>query len=60
MGTLPCVSHREGFFCAGCAPSERPVQMYEGMSHPKEQVGIVRSACKTGPDWEIRWQERAR
>ncbi len=27
--------------------------MYEGASLPKEQVGIVRSACKTGPGLTI-------
>lgn len=42
-----------GFFCAACALSERPVQMYEGAALPKEQVGIVRNACKTGPGLTI-------
>lgn len=42
-----------GFFCAGCALSGRPVQMYEGASLPKEQVGIVRSACRMGPGLTI-------
>jgi hypothetical protein len=42
-----------GFFCAGCALSERPVQMYEGASLPKEQVGIVRNACQTGSGLSI-------
>lgn len=37
-----------GLLCVGCAMSAGPVQMYEGASLPKEQVGIVRSGCKTG------------
>src|SRR6476469_1696485 len=37
----------------GCALRASPVQMYEGASLPKEQVGIVRSACKTGPGLTI-------
>jgi hypothetical protein len=36
-----------GLFCVGCALIPEPVQMYEGASLPKEQVGIVRSACQT-------------
>jgi len=35
-------------FSGGCALMPGPVQMYEGASLPKEQVGIVRSACQTG------------
>lgn len=34
-----------GLFCVGCALKAAPVQMYEGASLPKEQVGIVRSGC---------------
>ena len=34
---------------AGRALRPSPVQMYEGPSLPKEQVGIVRGACQTGP-----------
>jgi len=37
-----------GLLSGGCALKASPVQMYEGASLPKEQVGIVRSACKTG------------
>ena len=37
----------------GCALGASPVQMYDGASLPKEQVGIVRSACKTGPGLTI-------
>jgi hypothetical protein len=37
-----------GLLCVGCAMMPGPVQMYEGASLPKEQVGIVRNACQTG------------
>ena len=37
-----------GLLTGGCALRASPVQMYDGPSLPKEQVGIVRSACKTG------------
>jgi len=40
-------------FNGGCGLWAGPVQMYEGSSLPKEQVGIVRSACKTGPGLTI-------
>ena len=33
---------------SGCGLRAGPVQMYDGPALPKEQVGIVRSACKTG------------
>ena len=36
-----------GLCCVGCGLKASPVQMYEGTSLPKEQVGIVRNACKT-------------
>lgn len=42
-----------GLLSGGCALRANPVQMYEGASLPKEQVGIVRSACKTGPGLTI-------
>ena len=42
-----------GFLSVGCGLSASPVQMYEGASLPNEQVGIVRSACKTGPGLTI-------
>lgn len=42
-----------GFFCAGCTLSASPVQMYQGAALPKEQVGIVHNACKTGPGLTI-------
>jgi hypothetical protein len=42
-----------GLFMIGCALRASPVQMYEGASLPKEQVGIVRNACKTGPGLTI-------
>jgi len=42
-----------GLLSGGCALKASPVQMYEGASLPKEQVGIVRSACKTGPGLTI-------
>jgi hypothetical protein len=38
---------------SGCAIKATPVQMYDGPSLPKEQVGIVRSPCKTGPGLTI-------
>ena len=38
---------------SNCGLRASPVQMYEGPSLPKEQVGIVRSACKTGPGLTI-------
>jgi hypothetical protein len=38
---------------AGCALKPNPVQMYEGASLPKEEVAVVRSACKTGPGLSI-------
>jgi hypothetical protein len=37
-----------GLLSGACGLRASPVQMYEGGSLPKEQVGIVRSACKTG------------
>ena len=37
----------------GCGLGRSPVQMYEGASLPKEQVGVVRNACKTGPGLTI-------
>jgi len=42
-----------GLLIAGCALRASPVQMYEGAALPKEQVGIVRNACKTGPGLTI-------
>ena len=42
-----------GLLVGGCGLKASPVQMYEGASLPKEQVGIVRSACKTGPGLTI-------
>lgn len=42
-----------GLLGGGCGLRATPVQMYEGASLPKEQVGIVRSACKTGPGLTI-------
>jgi len=42
-----------GLLSGGCALKASPVQMYEGASLPKEQVGIVRSACKSGPGLTI-------
>jgi len=42
-----------GLLSGGCGLWPSPVQMYEGPSLPKEQVGIVRSACKTGPGLTI-------
>jgi hypothetical protein len=42
-----------GLLSGGCGLRTSPVQMYEGASLPKEQVGIVRSACKTGPGLTI-------
>lgn len=42
-----------GLLSAGCGLRASPVQMYEGPTLPKEQVGIVRSACKTGPGLTI-------
>ena len=42
-----------GVLIVGCALGASPVQMYEGATLPKEQVGIVRSACKTGPGLTI-------
>jgi len=37
-----------GLLSGGCALRPSPVQMYEGPSLPKEQVGILRGACQTG------------
>ena len=37
-----------GLLSGACALRPSPVQMYEGPSLPKEQVGIVRGACQTG------------
>ena len=37
----------------GCGLKASPVQVYEGVALPKEQVGILRSACKTGPGLTI-------
>ena len=42
-----------GILTGGCALRGSPVQMYEGPSLPKEQLGIVRSACKPGPGLTI-------
>ena len=42
-----------GVLIVGCALGASPVQMYEGATLPKDQVGIVRSACKTGPGLTI-------
>lgn len=42
-----------GLLIVGCALRASPVQMYEGAALPKEQVGIVRNACKTGPGLTI-------
>ena len=38
-----------GLVSGGCALRASPVQMYEGPALPKEQIGVVRSACQTGP-----------
>ena len=38
---------------SGCGLKPSPVQMYDGPPLSKEQVGIVRSACKTGPGLTI-------
>lgn len=38
---------------SACGLRASPVQMYDGPLLPKEQVGIVRSACKTGPGLTI-------
>jgi hypothetical protein len=37
----------------GCGLRASPVRMYEGPALPKEQVGIVRSACQTAPGLTI-------
>lgn len=42
-----------GILTGGCALRASPVQMYEGPSLPKEQVSILRSACKTTPGLTI-------
>ena len=42
-----------GSLSVGCGLRASPVQMYEGAPLPKEQVGLVRSACKTGPGLSI-------
>ncbi|HKT35039.1 MAG TPA: hypothetical protein VJR03_09420 [Nitrospira sp.] len=42
-----------GLLSDGCALRASPVQMYEGPSLVKDEVGIVRSACKTGPGLTI-------
>jgi hypothetical protein len=42
-----------GLLSVGCGLRASPIQMYEGPSLPKEQVGIVHSACKTGPGLTI-------
>ena len=42
-----------GILIGGCALRTSPVQMYEGPSLPKEQVSILRSACKTTPGLTI-------
>ena len=42
-----------GLLSGGCGLRASPIQMYEGPSLPNEQVGIVRSACKTGPGLTI-------
>lgn len=42
-----------GLLSAGCALRGSPVQMYEGESLPREQVGIVLSGCRTGPGLTI-------
>src|SRR5690349_24535492 len=38
---------------SSCALKTSPAQMYDGPALPKEQIGIVRSACKTGPGLTI-------
>ncbi len=43
-----------GLLTIGCALRTSPVRMYEGAPLPQEQVGIVRSACKTVPGLTIR------
>ena len=42
-----------GLLSIGCALRTSPVQMYEGTPLPEDQVGVVRSACKTGPGLTI-------
>src|SRR5262245_54828914 len=42
-----------GMLSDGCGLKASPVQMYEGAPLPNEQVGIVRSACTTGPGLTI-------
>lgn len=42
-----------GLLNGGCGLRATPVQMYEGAALPKEQVGIVRNACKTSPGLTI-------
>ena len=42
-----------GLLGGGCALKAGPVQLYEGPSLPREQIGIVRSACQTGPGLTI-------
>ena len=42
-----------GILTGGCALRASPVQMYEGPSLPKEQVSILRAACKTTPGLTI-------
>ena len=42
-----------GILIGGCALMASPAQMYEGPSLPKEQVSILRSACKTTPGLTI-------
>lgn len=50
---VPVCLTMAGLFCAGCALSGHPVQMYEGAALPNDQVGIVRSGCKTGAGLSI-------
>lgn len=42
-----------GVLVVGCGHRAAPVQLYEGVSLPNEQVGIIRSACTTGPGLTI-------
>ena len=42
-----------GLLSGGCGLKASPVQMYDGPARAKEQVGIIRSACKTGPGLTI-------
>jgi hypothetical protein len=42
-----------GLLGGGCAIKAGPIQLYDGPSLPREQIGIVRSACQTGPGLTI-------